>query len=307
MLTMCQRIRHEVRVWAMLQHKNILHFIGMTSGFEPLPAFVTPWMEHGSLTNYLSLEFFNLSDIDKFILVGPTTKWFKLIILTTIPVASTDHNSDSVPSVLVHDFFTSSSDNSHSSQQSCHSWEPHRGKVCNFVDVYLTSAKRVQNNILIDPRGNTHVADFGLLMILAECDSSSSDAYYPGSIRWAVPELINLTDKEVEKPTSCSDIYLLGSVILQVCCFLSYLAVLAFWVATQVLSGKLPYHWLEDPLHIMGARHQRMQPMAADSLVDRHHMPFLQECWSRSSDRPTMDHVLSYVEVYFHRNAVSLR
>jgi hypothetical protein len=74
MLMMCQRIRREVRTWATLHHKNILRFFGTTSGFGPLPAFVTPWMEHGSLTNYLSLEFFNLSDIDKFILVSPTTK-----------------------------------------------------------------------------------------------------------------------------------------------------------------------------------------------------------------------------------------
>lgn len=229
-----KRIRREVRAWATLHHKNILRFFGTTSGFGPLPAFVTPWMEHGSLTNYLFLEFFNLSDTDKFILLQQIT--------TAIQYLHDKH--------VIHGNLTG-------------------------------------NNILIDSNGNAHVADFGLSMILAECDSSSGDAYYPGSIRWAAPELINLTDEEVDKPTACSDVYSLGSVIL------------------QVLSGKLPYHWLEDPLHIMGARHQGMQPMAADSLVDRRHVPFLQECWSRSSDRPTMDHVLSYVEVYCHRNAVS--
>jgi serine/threonine protein kinase len=83
-LMLSQRIYGEVRGWAVLHHKNVLRFFGTTSGFGPLPAFVTPWMERGSLTNYLSLEFFNLLDRDKFILVGPTTaKWFELIVLTT--------------------------------------------------------------------------------------------------------------------------------------------------------------------------------------------------------------------------------
>ncbi|KAG2348282.1 kinase-like protein [Suillus weaverae] len=216
-----KRIYGEVRAWATLHHKNVLHFFGTTSGFGPLPAFITPWMERGSLTNYLSLEFFNLLDRDKFILLEQIT--------TAIQYLHDKH--------VIHGNLTG-------------------------------------HNVLIDSRGNAHVTDFGLSAILAECDSSSCEAYYPGSIRWAAPELINLTDEEAGKPTTCSDVYSLGSIVLQ-----------------------LPYHWLEDPLHIMAARHQGMQPMAADT-VDRHHVPFLQECWSsRSSDRPTIDHVLSYVRI----------
>lgn len=219
-----KRIYGEVRGWAVLHHKNVLRFFGTTSGFGPLPAFVTPWMERGSLTNYLSLEFSNLLDRDKFILLEQIT--------TAIQYLHDEH--------VIHGNLTG-------------------------------------HNILIDSRGNAHVTDFGLSTILAECDSSSCEAYYSGSIRWAAPELIHLTDEEAGKPTTCSDVYSLGSVIL------------------QVLSGKLPYHWLEDPLHIMAARHKGMQPMATDSSVDRHHVPFLQECWSWSPDRPTIDHVLSYV------------
>lgn len=220
-----KRIYGEVRMWATLHHKNVLHFLGTTSGFGPLPAFITPWMERGSLTNYLSLVFFNLLDRDKFILLEQIT--------TAIQYLHDKH--------VIHGNLTG-------------------------------------HNVLIDSRGNAHVTDFGLSAILAECDSSSCEGYYPGSIRWAAPELINLTDEEAGKPTTCSDVYSLGSIVL------------------QVLSGKLPYHWLEDPLHIMAARHQGMQPMAVDNSVDRRHVPFLQECWSsRSSDRPTTDHVLSYV------------
>ncbi|KAG2360368.1 kinase-like domain-containing protein [Suillus spraguei] len=170
-----KRIYGEVRAWAALHHKNVLHFFGTTSGFGPLP--------HS----------------DKFILLEQITAAIQYL----------------------HD---------------------------------------KHHNILIDSRGSAHVTDFGLSMVLAECDSSS--IYTLGCA-----ELINLTDDEAGKPTTYSDVYSLGSVIL------------------LVLSGKVPYYWLEDPLHIMAARHK----------VDRRHVPFLQKCWSRSSDRPTIDHVLSYV------------
>ncbi|KAG1731190.1 kinase-like domain-containing protein [Suillus paluster] len=219
-----KRIYREVRAWATLHHKNILRFFGTTSGFGPLPAFVTPWMEHGSLTNYLSLEFFNLSSRDKFLLLEQ--------IVTAIQYLHDKH--------IIHGNLTA-------------------------------------HNVLIDSRGNAYVTDFGLSMLLAECDGLSFEAYQPGSIRWVAPELINLAEEEVEKPTTCSDVYSFGS------------------VALQVLSGKLPYHWLEDPLHIMAARYKGTHPMEADSSVDRQHIPFLQGCWSKPSDRPTIDHVLGYV------------
>ncbi|KAG1749529.1 kinase-like domain-containing protein [Suillus lakei] len=232
---MYQRIYCEVRVWTTLHHKNVLRFFGTTSGFGPLPAFVTPWMEHGSLTNYLSLEFSNLLTSDKlrqlFSIVCARSCLFSQAVLT-IPTVHDKH--------VIHGNLTG-------------------------------------HNILIDSRGNAYVTDFGLSAILAGCDSLSCEAYYPGSIRWAATELINLTDEEAGKPTACSDVYSLGS------------------VALQVLSGKLPYHWLEDPLHIMAARHKGIQPMAANSSVDKQHVFFLQECWSWPSGRPTIDHVLSYI------------
>lgn len=137
-LIMFQRIYGKVRVWTMLHHKNVLRLFGTTSGFGSLPAFVTPWMERGSLTNYLSIEFSNLMDGDKFILVGPIAKWFKLIALTTTPCSL---NRLRQPSSIVRagSYFSHTAfDNSHSSRQKCHSWEPHWGKVVT-LDVCLTS------------------------------------------------------------------------------------------------------------------------------------------------------------------------
>ncbi|OAX32962.1 kinase-like protein [Rhizopogon vinicolor AM-OR11-026] len=218
-------IYHEVRAWATLHHKNILRLFGTTSGFGPLPAFITPWMEHGSLTNYLSHEFFKLSNRDKFILLEQ--------IATAIQYLHGKH--------VVHGNL-----NAH--------------------------------NVLIDRRGNAYVTDFGLSAILAECDNLPFDAHHPGSVRWAAPELINLlTDEEAEKPTTCSDVYSFGS------------------VALEALSGDQPYHWLEDPLHIMSARYKGVSPIAANSSIDKQHIPFLQECWSRPRERPTVDRILAYI------------
>ncbi|KAG1799065.1 kinase-like domain-containing protein [Suillus variegatus] len=48
-----KRIRREAYVWITLEHENILTFIGVVDGFGPLPALVSPWMENGSLDDYL--------------------------------------------------------------------------------------------------------------------------------------------------------------------------------------------------------------------------------------------------------------
>ncbi|KAG1818289.1 kinase-like domain-containing protein [Suillus variegatus] len=49
-------IRREAYVWMQLLHDNVLPLEGVTEGFGPLPAFVTPWMENGSLENCLRRE-----------------------------------------------------------------------------------------------------------------------------------------------------------------------------------------------------------------------------------------------------------
>ncbi|KIK35701.1 hypothetical protein CY34DRAFT_32641, partial [Suillus luteus UH-Slu-Lm8-n1] len=49
-------IRREAYVWIQLLHDNILPLEGVTEGFGPLPAFVSLWMEEGSLDGYLKRE-----------------------------------------------------------------------------------------------------------------------------------------------------------------------------------------------------------------------------------------------------------
>lgn len=46
-------IRREAYVWANLKDDHVLSLHGITNGFGELPAFVSSWMEKGSLDNYL--------------------------------------------------------------------------------------------------------------------------------------------------------------------------------------------------------------------------------------------------------------
>ncbi|KAF8839860.1 kinase-like protein [Paxillus ammoniavirescens] len=48
------KLRGEVHIWIRLDHPNVLKLHGITDGFPPLPALVSPWVENGNLTRYLA-------------------------------------------------------------------------------------------------------------------------------------------------------------------------------------------------------------------------------------------------------------
>jgi serine/threonine protein kinase len=48
-----KRLRREVNVWIKLRHAHILTLHGTVSGFGPLPALVSTWMQNGALNGYL--------------------------------------------------------------------------------------------------------------------------------------------------------------------------------------------------------------------------------------------------------------
>ncbi|KIJ68035.1 hypothetical protein HYDPIDRAFT_83129, partial [Hydnomerulius pinastri MD-312] len=51
-----QDLRRELKVWARLDHTNIVPFLGITDGFGPLPGIVSPWFQNGSLSAYLKVH-----------------------------------------------------------------------------------------------------------------------------------------------------------------------------------------------------------------------------------------------------------
>ncbi|KAG2134520.1 kinase-like domain-containing protein [Suillus clintonianus] len=63
------RIRREAYVWIKLSHDRILPFKGVTEGFGPLPALVSPWMKNGSLNEYIRLKYSELSDHQKLVII----------------------------------------------------------------------------------------------------------------------------------------------------------------------------------------------------------------------------------------------
>ncbi|KAG2140920.1 kinase-like domain-containing protein [Suillus bovinus] len=61
-----KRLMDDFRKWKPLRHDNILPLCGITYGFGPVPAIVSPWMPNGSLSTYLDRNYDILSGADKF-------------------------------------------------------------------------------------------------------------------------------------------------------------------------------------------------------------------------------------------------
>lgn len=70
-----KRVRREAYVWIQLEHDHILPLEGVTVAeeFGPLPALVSPWMEEGSLDDYLKREFSGMPDLRKQQLIWQVT------------------------------------------------------------------------------------------------------------------------------------------------------------------------------------------------------------------------------------------
>lgn len=61
-----KRLMNDFHKWKPLRHDNILPLCGITYGFGPVPAIVSPWMSNGSLSTYLEKHYDSLSTAHKF-------------------------------------------------------------------------------------------------------------------------------------------------------------------------------------------------------------------------------------------------
>ena len=68
-LVIRNRLLKSCRVWLELEHRNIVHFYGMISGFSVFPALVIAWMRNGTLTEYLDKQYPYLTISRRFCLV----------------------------------------------------------------------------------------------------------------------------------------------------------------------------------------------------------------------------------------------
>ncbi|KAG2069805.1 kinase-like protein [Suillus decipiens] len=68
-LKIINRLFREITLWLKFEHKNIVPLWGVADGFGSIPALVSPWVENGTLTEYLRHEHKILSYSRKFALL----------------------------------------------------------------------------------------------------------------------------------------------------------------------------------------------------------------------------------------------
>ena len=63
------------------------------------------------------------------------------------------------------------------------------------------------------------IADFGLSTLLTQLGGSTFAATYQakGTVRWMAPELLDPEDDSQTTPTTQTDVYSFGTIMLQVC------------------------------------------------------------------------------------------
>lgn len=214
----------EVQGWMSLRHENLLPVYGTTTGFgSSLPCLVSPWMEKGSLTSYLSATNQTLTSAAKFSLLSHVTAGLRFL-----------HNN-----TIIHGNLSS-------------------------------------NNVLIDNRNTVRLADYGLSSVVSMC-GELFQSYHCGALRWTAPELISNDDQELGNEYYI-DIYSFGCIML------------------HVLSGKLPYWWLDDVLRVVSARHNGVSPVRCGTEMHEGYVEFIQYCLSVSpTDRPTIDKIDGFI------------
>ncbi|KAG6334650.1 hypothetical protein ID866_4446 [Astraeus odoratus] len=142
---------------------------------------------------------------------------------------------------------------------------------------HVTHGDLTGNNVLIFDDGTACLADFGMSTALKELWGS---AYFTesarGCFRWAAPELFQ---GDHERAMSCigpaCDVYSFGSIIL------------------QVLSGKVPYFYLNSDTQVLGMVVRGINPIRPKKpIIDDEQWDIIQWCWTRNStDRPEIQEV----------------
>ncbi|OJA12814.1 hypothetical protein AZE42_09584 [Rhizopogon vesiculosus] len=145
----------------------------------------------------------------------------------------------------------------------------------------ITHGDLTGSNVLILRNMTACIADFGLSSMLGELQTGTTylaaTAMYPGAVRWIAPELLDSDDLQ---PTTLSDIYSLGSIML------------------QVLSGKVPWHEIKREVLIIRKIHLGHTPPCPSppSLLVGELWPFISQCWSLSpEERPTAGNALEFI------------
>ncbi|KAG2134521.1 kinase-like domain-containing protein [Suillus clintonianus] len=134
-------------------------------------------------------------------------------------------------------------------------------------------------NVLIDDDGKLHLADFGLSMILTESQNTTFNSCHPGNARWMAPEMLATPEEgKVVMPTKAADVYSYGCIMLQLFC------------------GHVPYHWLTQAYHVIGARLSGTVPFRQFTDVEDGHKEYSLKCISVNvRDRPEASGIVDFL------------
>ena len=139
-------------------------------------------------------------------------------------------------------------------------------------------------NILVDQTGRARLADFGLLTIVSDGSSISSNSFlWGGTIRWMSPEFdpekFGLMDSRQTKPSDC---HALGMVVY------------------EVLSGRVPFSHHHGPAiigAIMKGEHPGRPRRDEKGWFTGAVWDVLERCWKPNpGDRPNIEEVLQCLE-----------
>ncbi|KAF7969052.1 hypothetical protein HWV62_28388 [Athelia sp. TMB] len=229
------RVRREIFIWMGLSHANIVELLGTTNDPNyPSLGMVSDWMDNGNLGAFIveGLALSHRLEITCDVAAGLAycTIIYLLDRLST-DLQTTVHSKD-----VIHGDLTS-------------------------------------GNVLIDNTGRALLVDFGLSSITAAFEGTSFMAsVIGGALRFRALELMPPVDKDHNdfepELTTASDIYSLGSVIL------------------QTLSGQQPYYNIQDDFMVALVLAQRRTPERPHSqkLIGRdEYWRFIGQCWSKDT------------------------
>ncbi|KAJ8522893.1 hypothetical protein ONZ45_g600 [Pleurotus djamor] len=148
----------------------------------------------------------------------------------------------------------------------------------NIIHGDLTGA-----NVLISDDGRACLGDFGMSKIIAEFQGSSHmTTSIHTNLRWSAPEACGIdSDPSV---TFFTDVYSFGSVML------------------QVLSGRIPYHYLKYEPQVLRCLVNHIRPQRPAENVTDIYWGFIQRCWvDNPRARPGVSEILAAI-TYFHHN-----
>lgn len=138
-------------------------------------------------------------------------------------------------------------------------------------------------NILLDTQGNPYITDYGLLPLILEFRISPYISTPVGrAVRWVAPDLFQTPpgeDGAKNNFTFEGDAYSFGSLML------------------QVLTGQVPYHYIERDEQVVYTIAQGLRPRRPSSQdIADEHWNFIQTCWAANpADRPSAEELVSFL------------